>query len=55
VLVESSGTRVTVAADTAGAYLQIRGYQARLAVADRQIVTDREFVKFEQKRRGMRG
>jgi NodT family efflux transporter outer membrane factor (OMF) lipoprotein len=34
------GTRVTVAADAADAYLQIRGYQARLAVAEDQIQTD---------------
>jgi outer membrane protein TolC len=39
------GTRVTVAADTADAYLQIRGYQARLAVAQNQIDTDEHLVE----------
>jgi len=40
-----AGTRVTVAADTADAYLQIRGYQARLAVAEHQIKTDEQLVQ----------
>lgn len=34
------GTRITVVADTADAYIQIRGYQARLAVAQQQIDND---------------
>jgi NodT family efflux transporter outer membrane factor (OMF) lipoprotein len=34
------GTRIIVAADAADAYLQIRGYQARLAVAQQQISDD---------------
>jgi NodT family efflux transporter outer membrane factor (OMF) lipoprotein len=34
------GTRIIVAADAADAYLQIRGYQARLAVAQQQIADD---------------
>ncbi|TDV35881.1 NodT family efflux transporter outer membrane factor (OMF) lipoprotein [Paraburkholderia caballeronis] len=37
---ERAGTRITVAADAADAYLQIRGYQARLAVARQQVGTD---------------
>jgi outer membrane protein TolC len=37
---DQAGTRVTVAADAADAYLQIRGYQARLVVAQNQIDTD---------------
>ena len=37
---EQLGTRITVAADAADAYLQIRGFQARLAVAQDQIDTD---------------
>jgi NodT family efflux transporter outer membrane factor (OMF) lipoprotein len=37
---DQAGTRITVAADAADAYLQIRGYQARLAVAQQQIDTD---------------
>jgi NodT family efflux transporter outer membrane factor (OMF) lipoprotein len=39
-----AGTRITVAADTADAYLQIRGFQARIAVAERQIKTDEQLV-----------
>jgi NodT family efflux transporter outer membrane factor (OMF) lipoprotein len=37
---DQAGTRITVAADAADAYLQIRGYQARIAVAQQQIDTD---------------
>jgi NodT family efflux transporter outer membrane factor (OMF) lipoprotein len=37
---EQMGTRISVVADAADAYLQIRGYQARLALAETQIVTD---------------
>ena len=37
------GTRIIVAADAADAYLQIRGYQARLAVA-RQTISDDEHL-----------
>ncbi|BAN26686.1 efflux transporter outer membrane subunit [Caballeronia insecticola] len=39
-----AGTRVTVAADAADAYLQVRGYQARLAVAQDQIATDQRLL-----------
>jgi NodT family efflux transporter outer membrane factor (OMF) lipoprotein len=38
------GIRVTVAADAADAYLQIRGDQARLRVADQQVATDRRLL-----------
>jgi NodT family efflux transporter outer membrane factor (OMF) lipoprotein len=38
------GARVTVAADAADAYLQIRGDQARLRVAGRQIATERQLL-----------
>jgi NodT family efflux transporter outer membrane factor (OMF) lipoprotein len=41
---EHAGTRVTVASDAADAYLQIRGYQARLAVALDQIETDKRLL-----------
>jgi NodT family efflux transporter outer membrane factor (OMF) lipoprotein len=37
---DQAGTRVIVAADAADAYLQIRGYQSRLAVARQQIADD---------------
>lgn len=35
-----AGTRITVAADAADAYLQVRGFQARLSTAQNQIDTD---------------
>jgi NodT family efflux transporter outer membrane factor (OMF) lipoprotein len=41
---EHAGARVTVAADAADAYLQSRGYQARLAVALDQIETDKRLL-----------
>jgi len=50
---EHLGTRISVAADAADAYLQIRGYQARLAFADAQIAADShllELVKLRQAR-----
>src|SRR6202012_2892063 len=42
---ERAGTRITVAADTADAYLEIRGYQARLAVAADQITNDQHLLE----------
>ncbi|MDB5977292.1 MAG: TolC family protein [Nevskia sp.] len=39
------GTRIMVAADAADTYLQIRGYQARLAVAQQQIQDDEHLLK----------
>jgi NodT family efflux transporter outer membrane factor (OMF) lipoprotein len=39
------GTRIMVAADAADAYLQIRGYQARLAVAQQQIGDDEHLLR----------
>ena len=50
---EHAGTRVSVAADAADAYLQIRGYQARLAFAQAQIDADNhllDLVKLREKR-----
>jgi NodT family efflux transporter outer membrane factor (OMF) lipoprotein len=44
------GTRVIVAADAADAYLQVRGYQARLAIAKNQIATDEHLLKLVQNR-----
>jgi NodT family efflux transporter outer membrane factor (OMF) lipoprotein len=41
---ERVGTRVIVASDAADAYLQIRGYQARLAIAQNQIATDEHLL-----------
>jgi NodT family efflux transporter outer membrane factor (OMF) lipoprotein len=48
---ERVGTRITVAADAADAYLQIRGFQARLAVANDQIETDAHLLSLVQVRR----
>lgn len=45
------GTRITVAADAADAYLQVRGFQARLAVAQDQIDTDAHLLGLVQVRR----
>jgi NodT family efflux transporter outer membrane factor (OMF) lipoprotein len=47
---EQSGTRITVAADAADAYLQIRGFQARLMVAKNQIATDEHLVQLVRNR-----
>jgi NodT family efflux transporter outer membrane factor (OMF) lipoprotein len=44
------GTRITVVADAADAYLQIRGYQARLAVALDQVSNDEHLLKLVQDR-----
>ena len=44
------GTRVIVAADAADAYLQIRGYQARLSVARQQIADDEHLLKLVRDR-----
>jgi NodT family efflux transporter outer membrane factor (OMF) lipoprotein len=41
---DQAGTRISVAADAADAYLQIRSYQARLAVAQNQIDTDQHLL-----------
>lgn len=44
------GTRITVTADAADAYLQIRGLQMRLAVAQNQIDTDAHLLDLVQAR-----
>jgi NodT family efflux transporter outer membrane factor (OMF) lipoprotein len=44
------GTRITVAAEAADAYLQVRGYQARLIVAKNQIATDEHLLRLVQDR-----
>lgn len=48
---EHAGTRVTVVAEAADAYMQIRGYQARLAVAANQIETDEHLLALVNLRR----
>jgi NodT family efflux transporter outer membrane factor (OMF) lipoprotein len=45
------GTRITVAAEAADAYMQIRGAQARLIFAKDQIATDKHLVELVQQRR----
>ncbi|MGF6767928.1 NodT family efflux transporter outer membrane factor (OMF) lipoprotein [Paraburkholderia sp. GAS199] len=45
------GTRVTVAADAADAYLQIRGLQARVAVTQDQIDTDAHLLELVRARK----
>jgi NodT family efflux transporter outer membrane factor (OMF) lipoprotein len=47
---DQAGTRVMVAADAADAYLQVRGYQARLAIAEKQIETDEHLSQLVQHR-----
>jgi NodT family efflux transporter outer membrane factor (OMF) lipoprotein len=45
------GTRVTVAADAADAYLQIRGLQAELAVTEDQVDTDARLLELVKARK----
>ncbi|HEY4048044.1 MAG TPA: efflux RND transporter permease subunit, partial [Acidobacteriaceae bacterium] len=44
------GTRIIIAADAADAYLQVRGYQGRIAIAKSQIETDEHLLKLVQNR-----
>src|SRR5947199_3146905 len=46
-----TGTRITVAAEGADAYMQIRGAQARLNFAKDQIATDEHLVELVQQRK----
>jgi NodT family efflux transporter outer membrane factor (OMF) lipoprotein len=46
-----TGTRITVAAEAADAYMQIRGAQARLIFARDQIATDEHLVELVQQRK----
>ncbi|MBB2203359.1 efflux transporter outer membrane subunit [Gluconacetobacter tumulisoli] len=48
---ERVGERITVAADAADAYFQIRGDQARLSVAERQIAVDAHLLELMRQRR----
>jgi NodT family efflux transporter outer membrane factor (OMF) lipoprotein len=48
---DRTGVRVTVAADAADAYLEVRGYQARLAVAQSQVETDERLLGLVEDRR----
>lgn len=49
---EQLGTHISVAADAADTYFQIRGDQARIAVADRQIDTDQHLLQLVRLRFG---
>ena len=44
------GTRIIIVADAADAYLQVRGFQARIAIAKSQIETDEHLLKLVQNR-----
>ncbi|HZZ14969.1 MAG TPA: efflux RND transporter permease subunit, partial [Candidatus Sulfotelmatobacter sp.] len=44
------GTRIIIAADAADAYLQVRGYQAQIAITKSQIETDEHLLKLVQNR-----
>jgi NodT family efflux transporter outer membrane factor (OMF) lipoprotein len=46
-----TGTRITVAAEAADAYMQVRGAQARLIFAKDQVATDSHLVELVQQRR----
>ena len=48
---ERLGVRVSVAAEAADAYLQVRGVQARLAFAQEQIVTDQHLLDLVSQRK----
>lgn len=48
---QSAGVRVSVAGDAADAYFQIRGYQARLRVAESQVDTDAHLLSLVEQRR----
>ncbi|AHB11106.1 type I secretion outer membrane protein, TolC family (plasmid) [Zymomonas mobilis subsp. mobilis str. CP4 = NRRL B-14023] len=50
-IAQSAGVRVSVAGDAADAYFQIRGYQARLLVANERVATDSHLLDLVQQRR----
>ncbi len=47
---ERLGTRISVAADAADAFFQVRGDQARIAVAEDQVSTDQKLLRLVQLR-----
>lgn len=47
---EQLGTRITVVADAADAYFQVRGDQARIAVAEDQVTTDKHLLDLVERR-----
>jgi len=46
------GTRISITADAADAYLRIRGDQARIAVAEQQVATDERLLELVRQRFG---
>ena len=51
-IAEQVGTRISVTADAADAYLRIRGDQARIAVAEQQVATDERLLELVHQRFG---
>ena len=51
-IAEQLGTRISVTADAADAYLRIRGDQARIAVAEQQVATDERLLELVRQRFG---
>ena len=51
-IAEQAGTRISVTADAADAYLRIRGDQARIAVAEQQVATDERLLELVRQRFG---
>jgi len=51
-IAEQVGTRISVTADAADAYLHIRGDQARIAVAEQQVATDERLLELVRQRFG---
>jgi len=49
-IAEQVGTRISVTADAADAYLRIRGDQARIAVAEQQVATDERLLELVHQR-----
>jgi len=51
-IAEQVGTRISVTADAADAYLRIRGDQARITVAEQQVATDERLLELVRQRFG---
>ena len=51
-IAEQVGTRISVTADAADAYLRIRGDQARIAVAEQQVAIDERLLELVRQRFG---
>ena len=51
-IAEQAGVRISVTADAADAYLRSRGDQARIAVAEQQVITDERLLELVRQRFG---